>query len=76
MPTRTISIRVSDQAARAYESASANERRQLDALLSLRLAETTRSARPLEDVLTEISRNAQERGLTPEILSEILDAED
>lgn len=39
METRTIQIRVSAEAARAYESASEEDQRKLDALLSLKLSE-------------------------------------
>jgi hypothetical protein len=73
MTTRTISIRVSDEVARAYEAASDDERRKLDALLTIQLARARQPGRPLEEVISEMSRKAQERGLTPEILSEILD---
>jgi len=72
MATKEISIRVSDQAAEAYRAASPDERRKLDALLSMRLTEAVRSKRSLEDVMSEMSRRAQERGLTSEKLQEIL----
>ena len=72
METKTISIRVSSEAASAYETAPAEQQRKLDALLSLKLTEIARSKRPLEAILSEVSRNAQERGLTPEILESIL----
>jgi len=75
MATRTISIRVSDEAARTYESASEEERRKLDALLTIQLAQPRRDGRSLEEVIGEMSRKARERGLTPEILDEILSAE-
>ena len=73
METKTITIRVSPEAAYAYETASAEQQRKLDALLSLKLAEVTRAKRPLEALMSEMSRKAQERGLTPEILDSILD---
>jgi hypothetical protein len=72
MATQTITIRVSPEAARAYESASADQQRKLDALLSIRLSEVVQDTRDLEEIMSEISRNAQERGLTPEILESIL----
>lgn len=79
METRTISLRVSADAARAYESASAEEKRKLEALVSSRLREATRrrhqEGRSLEDLMSEMSRKAQERGLTPEKLDDILNAE-
>jgi hypothetical protein len=76
MTRRAISIQVSDTAARAYEAASPEERRKLDALLTLRLTEASRESRALEQVMDELGRKARERGLTPEILDEILNAAD
>ncbi len=72
METRSITIRVSSEAAFAYGAASAEQRRKLDALLSLKLIEVVRANRPLEEIMNEISRKAQERGLTPDILASIL----
>lgn len=73
MEHQTIKIQVSLKAALAYETATAEERRKLDALLSLKLTEVTRAPRPLTEVMDEISRKAQQRGLTPERLEELLD---
>jgi hypothetical protein len=75
METKTISIRVSPEAAHAYEAATDEQKRKLDALLSLKLSEATRGKRSLEEIMSEISRKAQERGLTPEILQSILNEE-
>ena len=72
MQTKTITIRVSPEAAYAYETAGAEQQRKLDALLSLKLTEVARAKRPMEAIMSEISRKAQERGLTPEILQSIL----
>jgi hypothetical protein len=72
METKTIQIRVSVEAARTYETASVEEQRKLDALLSLKLNEVGRLKRPLEEIMSEISRKAQERGMTPEIFESIL----
>ena len=76
MATREISIRVSDRAAQTYEQASEEERRKLDALLSMRLTEASRTTRPLEEIMTEIGREAKARGLTPGKLQQILDDEE
>jgi hypothetical protein len=75
METETITIRVDAEAARAFRSASLEERRKLEALLSLRLSEVTQSTDSLQAIMGEISRKAQERGLTPEILNSILNDE-
>lgn len=73
METKPITICVSSEAAFACETAPAEQRRKLDALLSLKLTEIARARRPLEEIMNEISRTAQERGLTPDILESILD---
>lgn len=72
MGTKTITIRVSPEAAYACETASAERQRKLDALLSLKLTEVAQAKRLLKTIMSEISRKAQERGLTPEILKSIL----
>ena len=72
METKAIQIRVSLEAAQAYETASEEKQRKLDALLSLKLSEVGGTKRPLEVIMSEISRKAQERGMTPEILESIL----
>lgn len=73
MANRTITISVDLEAARAYEAASGDEKRKLDLLLSLKLAEVTKGEPSLEDVMQKISRRAQRRGLTPEVLQTLLD---
>lgn len=75
METKTIIIRVNAEVARIFEAASEEERRKLEAFLSLKLSDATRSKNSLEEVMSEISRNAQARGLTPEILDSILNEE-
>ena len=72
METETITIRVSPEAARLYNTATTEQQRKLGVLLSLRLTEVARTARPLEEIMEEISREAQARGLTPEILESLL----
>jgi len=72
MQTEAITIRVDPQAARAYRAAPDEERRKLDLLLSLRLQDALHPSGSLQDLMREISRNAQERGLTPEIVESIL----
>ena len=72
MEVREIKIRVDAESAKIYESAIFADRQKLDAMLSLRLKEFARKRRPLEAVMSDISRKAQSRGLTPEILSSLL----
>ena len=68
-----ITIRVDPQAASVYRSASDDERQRLDMLLSLRLSEATSGGQPLQQLMQDISRRAQKRGLTPEALKSMLD---
>jgi len=68
-----ITVSVDQDVANAYRSASDNDRRKLDLLVNLRLRDATRSKASLKDVMLEISQNAQQRGLTPEILQSMLD---
>jgi len=69
---QTISIQVSSEAAKAYQKASAEDRKKMELLLSLRLLEVSLIHKPLKQVMSEISHSAQERGLTPEILDDLL----
>ncbi len=68
-----ITIHVDAEAAVAYRAASEDNRRKLDTLLSLRLSDATRPGTSLKHVMREISKKAQERGLTPELLKSTLD---
>ena len=68
-----ITVSVDPDVADVYRSASDDDRRKLDLLINLRLRETTESKSSLRTILLEISRDAQGRGLTPEILQSILD---
>ncbi|HLX61188.1 MAG TPA: hypothetical protein VKX17_07890 [Planctomycetota bacterium] len=72
MSNATITIEVDPDTARDYNAAPAEERRKLDVLLSLHLRRAMRSGRPLREVMDSISQKAQERGMTPEILEQIL----
>ena len=73
METHEITIRVTPEAASVYESASDQERRKLDALLSLRLSEMTVPSRSVREIMQEASKEARERGLTVGMLREMLD---
>jgi len=78
METKTINLRVSADAAEMYESASDEEKRKLEALISSRLREAARHrerGKTLEEIMSEMSRKARERGLTPEKLDDILNEE-
>lgn len=68
-----ITVSVDSDVADVYRSASDDDRRKLDLLVNLRLRDATRAKKSLKDVMLEISQNAQQRGLTPEILQSLLD---
>ena len=73
--TEQITASVDSNVAERYRSASDEERCKLDLLVNLRLHDATTPGKPLRDVMREISRNAQRRGMTPEILQSILAVE-
>jgi hypothetical protein len=73
MPSATISIPLDPQTAQAYGAAREEEKRKMQALIGLWLRELTAPGSPsLQQVLDDMGRKAQERGLTPEILDSIL----
>ena len=72
-----ITISLDTDLAEIYRSASESERGKLDLLINMRLRNILdpKSRRPLQEIMDDISRKAQKRGLTPEILQSILDEE-
>jgi hypothetical protein len=73
MSTETVTFETDAETAQAFAAASDEERRKLELLLSLRLRElTSRPSRPLDQIMDEISRNAENRGLTPKLLDSLL----
>jgi hypothetical protein len=72
MATEPITLEVDEAAARVFKSASPEERRTLEALVSLQLLEASTPRQSLRELMDIISQRAQERGLTEEILQEIL----
>lgn len=73
MASTTISIEVDAETARAFAAASDEERRKLQLLLRLRLRELTAGTfRSLAEIIDEIGRDAEKRGLTPEALESLL----
>jgi hypothetical protein len=73
MQTEPITINVSSDVARQYAAASDENKRKIELLVSLKLSDALRSQRPLEEIMSEMSRTAQQRGLTEESLQSILD---
>jgi hypothetical protein len=76
MSTETITLEIDSEAARAFTSASAEDRGKLAVLFRAMLKEYVRDDAPsLKETMDETSLAAQERGLTPEILESILKEE-
>ena len=73
MKTDEITIRVDADSARAFRSASEQDRQKLEVLLGLRLRESLSDQGSLLEIMDEISREAAANGLTPEILRSLLD---
>jgi hypothetical protein len=70
-----ITIRVKPSIAKAFRRAPARKKRNLEMLVNLRLLEATNTTSSLSEIIRETSRSARARGLTPEILREILNEE-
>jgi hypothetical protein len=76
MANPTITIPLDPQTARVYNSADPDQKRKIQALLSLWLRELTSSENPpLEQILDEVGKKAKARGLTPELLDSLLKGE-
>jgi hypothetical protein len=73
MAKPTITIPLDPQTARVYNSAAPEEKRKIQALLSLWLRELAAGEYPsLQQVLDEVGRKAKVRGLTTEVLDSLL----
>lgn len=73
MENPTITIPIDPETAQAYNSATPEEKRKMQALVSLWLRELAAKESPsIQEVLDEVGRKARARGLTPEILNSIL----
>ena len=73
MPNATITIPLDPQTARAYAAAAPEDKRKIQALLSLWLRELATGEYPsLQQVLDEVGRKAKARGLAPEMLDSLL----
>ncbi len=68
----TINIPLDNETAKIYEKAPLTDKKKMQILLSLWLREFEKPSISLDELMDDISRKAQERGLTPEILDSIL----
>ena len=73
MDTEVINIRVDTETAKTFNSLPEEDRRKIEALLSIRLSDVSRNAESLDAVMKEIADKAKARGLNPEILKSLLD---
>lgn len=73
MATTAITIQVDAEAAKAFASASPEDQRKIQLLLSLRLQDLTATqGKLLQAIMDEIGARARARGLTPAILETLL----
>ncbi len=73
MATLPLTIDVEAETARAYLEASPEDRKKMQLLLNWRLRELVSSERvPLRVAMEDLGREAEARGLTPEILESLL----
>jgi hypothetical protein len=77
MTTVPITLHVDPEAAKAYESMTAEERNKIEAVLSLRLRGLlVPTGITLREAIDQVREEAERNGLTPEILESILRGED
>jgi hypothetical protein len=73
MANNTITIPLDPQTAKAYDSAAPEEKRKMQALLSIWLRDLAAREYPsLRKVLDEVGAKAKARGLAPDILDSIM----
>lgn len=73
MAQSTIAVPLDPETARAYESASPEERRKIQAVVSLWVRELAAKTLPsLQSILDDIGSKAQARGLSQEMLDSLL----
>ncbi|HEV2238316.1 MAG TPA: hypothetical protein VGR57_16760 [Ktedonobacterales bacterium] len=72
MAIEEITLRVSAEAAQAFRRATPEEQLRLETLVSLQLMGQLQPRRGLDEIMAEMSQQARARGLTPEILEDLL----
>lgn len=73
--SESITLNVDPEVARIFKSASDEDRRKIELKFALQVLGTSQRQQSLEDLANEVSRRAQERGLTPELLQDMLSGE-
>ncbi len=73
MPRASITIPLDPEAAKAYHLTPRQEKKKIQAVLSLWLRElVTTESSTLKEIMDEAGRKARAQGLTPEILKSLL----
>jgi hypothetical protein len=75
MALGTINTPLDPETAEIYSGASEEQQRKMRLLVSLWLRDFVASPRPLDEIMGEAGEMAEERGLTPEMLKSLLNAE-
>jgi hypothetical protein len=77
MSDTSIQVTLDPVTAEAYQTATPEEQQKIQALVRLFLREfTTSSPQALRDLMDDIGSKAVERGLTPDILEQLLNDDD
>jgi hypothetical protein len=71
----TITIKVDQEVAKAYRESDGKKQEQISAIIKLFL-QPEFTNKSLSDLMANIADKAQKRGLTPEILEDILNDEE
>lgn len=69
-----VNISLDDETAKIYQKAPLAEQKKMQLLLRLWLREFEKPSITLDALMDDVSRKAQERGLTSEVLESILNA--
>jgi hypothetical protein len=69
----TVTLSMDNETARIYKKASLADKKKMELLVSLWLREFEKPSVSLDKLMDEVSRKAQKRGLSSEILKSILD---
>ncbi|PYV18369.1 MAG: hypothetical protein DMG21_05320 [Acidobacteria bacterium] len=73
MPTKTITIPLDPDAAKAFRAAPPADQKKIKALLGIWLRDLTKAeSADLKKLMDDVSRHARAQGLTPEILESLL----
>jgi hypothetical protein len=72
MATESVTLELDEAAARIFKEATPEQRRSLEALVSLHLLEASASRQSLRELMDTVGQQAEARGLTEERLQELL----